>query len=42
MFTSLKHVSDTEFKKDDDYLGRAIEMIGSKGRVLTVNELGVG
>ena len=42
VFTSLKHVSDTEFKQGDDYLGRAIEMIGEKGRVLTVNELGVG
>ena len=42
VFTSLKHVSDTEFKQDDDYLERAIEMISEKGRVLTVNELGVG
>ncbi len=41
LFTSLKHVSDSEFEQDSDYLGRAIEMIAEKGTVLTPTELDV-
>ncbi|RZD46711.1 MAG: hypothetical protein CXT66_07280 [Methanobacteriota archaeon] len=42
LFTSLKHVSDSEFGEDSDHLGRAIEMIADKGTVLTPIELEVG
>ena len=42
LFTSLKHVLDSEFEEDSDHLGRAIEMIADRGAVLTPIELGVG
>jgi hypothetical protein len=40
VFTSLKHVNDTEFKEGDDYLRKAIEMIGDRGQVILADNIG--